>query len=224
MRTKQAWICIWVILLISVTVASALAGGSRVPSSFKEYTLQQRAADLKILYVPMSERLCALGYLGNSKPATTSSGGTVRMLPDSYFAAMNFFAQVMGLDYVDGVISEEAQAALFSSNAKKSPIPTPDYNAKQLSSVSDTTQNCPVYEYITLTSVKKAGNTYTLTGIIVNSKHSDRSVSIQYAKPVSLPEIYAGDDVVVIGTLRKYDKASTCYMIDAQLVAFPADH
>lgn len=221
MSIRLIAICILVTMLAGFAVIGALATDTNDLGSYEVYTLKNRRVNRNKVFTPMEKRLRDLGYIGESEPGNIYGG--YENIPDVYFAAMNFFSQVMEIDYLDGVISREAQIALLGNEAKKSPVPSLDSEAQRLSSVSDSARHCPVYDYITLMDVQKTGNAYTLIGIFTDVSKSSRNVHIQYTKPTQLPDIYTGDSVVVIGNCIKYDSGNQCYIVDAQLIAFPAD-
>ena len=87
--------------------------------------------------VPQSERLCDLGYLGNSTPKLINKETQGVELPREHYAALNIFAQLNGLNYRDGVISVETQRVFDQTNADSCPVALPGYDTKALLSLKE---------------------------------------------------------------------------------------
>lgn len=222
MRLKCGLSYILIVIFIGLSATSAISAGEDATGSYVKYPSEEGSywADRMKTINPMSERLSELGYLGDGDPTDVSNGSN--KIPMSLFSAMNFFAQVMGIEYSDGIISVEVQDKLYSDNARKSPVLTPNHDARRLSPQSDKTESFPMYAYITLSDVQKSGNSYIMTGTFTTDNESGENVRIQYIMPDLMPEVYTGDDVVVVGHFLRYEESSHCFIINAQLVAFPS--
>ena len=213
-----------VFLILTAMLAAILfpAYGQEASALLLEESLKYRditdRANQNATIVPQQQRLKELGYLGDHDPASPSRDAKyVRGITPSHFAAMYFFAQVMGLPAEYHTITPLQQAALYSALAKESPAPVMYAEDYQSLSSGKAKAGDRVYLTGTILSAVQTNGTYTITLAL---EGPCLRASLHYEKPARAPDLLSGDQVFAFGAVTAVSEDKTTISLDAALVAF----
>ena len=217
------------VMIMSILLACMIFNVVLAEQNYREYwqSKRDRASRANVL-VPQSERLCDLGYLGESTPRKIN-GDNANEVFAIHYAAFSLFSQVMRIPHQDGVISARAQEELFSDIAATCPIPVPGYDTQKLFdidvNINKSLVGLSVYEYVTIAEIEKLGAKYNIMGIYSGAGGKNYNVKIQYQKPDHAPELLVGDKVLVLGHLTSVYGYNDpiAREIQAVMVAFAAN-